>query len=386
MVVVPARGENSLMDDRNLRKSLHIGVAAVTWGIVTAIALYLLLRGDSSPTGLPAFLMLASLNLAATLYACRDANVQRVRQQVVHLMGLGCALGTGLVLAVSFFPIYTIIWIGVASRLYPERALWILLVGIVFGWYLIMHFAWGDAEAAIAAVLYGTFHLFALLTARNADEAALARDKAEFLNRELVATQHLLSEASRQSERTRIARDLHDLVGHHLTALSINLQTAEHLAAGEAKNKIAESRAIARLLLADVRDAVSTLGEESAVDFDNAVRLLVEKVPRLDITLDIQEGLAIDEFEVAESLLRCIQEALTNTLRHSGAKKSWIRVWQDDAGAHLEIRDDGTSSDSVVEGNGLKGMRERLARLKGSLDIDNVDDAMRLRVVIPDAG
>ena len=95
---------------------------------------------------------------------------------------------------------------------------------------------------------------------------------------------------------------------------------------------------------------------------------------------------AIDEFEVAESLLRCVQEALTNTLRHSGAKKSWIRVWQDDDGAHLEIRDDGQSSENVIEGNGLKGMRERLARLKGSLDVDNVDDALRLRVMIPHAG
>jgi signal transduction histidine kinase len=262
----------------------------------------------------------------------------------------------------------------------------VLLAGIVIAWYLVMRFAWGEAEAAIMAVLYGTFHLFALLTARSAEEAATARDEAVFLNRELVATQHLLSEASRQSERTRIARDLHDLVGHHLTALSINLQIAERLTSGEAKEKIGESRALARLLLSDVRDAVSTLREESAVDFDKAVRLLVEQVPRLDISLDIQDGLAIDEFEVAESLLRCVQEALTNTLRHSGAKKSWIRVWQDEEGAHLEIHDDGQGSENVVEGNGLKGMRERLAHLKGSLDIDNVDDAMRLRVVIPHAG
>lgn len=374
------------MDARNRILNLHTTAGVVTWVIVTAVALQLLLRGDSMPDGLPAFLVLAVLNLAATLYACRDTNIPMRHRQVVHAAGLAFALGTGLALPVSFLPIYTIIWIAVASRLYPERALWILLAGIVMAWYLIMHFAWGEAEALIRAVLYGTFHMFALLTARNAERAAAERDKAVFLNRELVATQHLLSEASRQSERTRIARDLHDLLGHHLTALSINLQIAERLADGEAKEKIGESRALARLLLSDVRDAVSTLHEESAVDFDKAVRLLVDKVPQLDISLDIQDGLAIDEFEVAESLLRCIQEALTNTLRHSGARKSWIRVWQDEAGAHLEIRDDGQSGANVVEGNGLKGMRERLARLKGSLDIDNVDDAMRLRVVIPGAG
>jgi signal transduction histidine kinase len=195
-----------------------------------------------------------------------------------------------------------------------------------------------------------------------------------------------LSEASRQSERTRIARDLHDLLGHHLTALSINLQIAERLAEGEAAEKIAESRALARLLLSDVRDAVSTLRDESNVDFERAMHLLVDKVPQLDIDLDIEAGLEIAEFEIAESLLRCVQEALTNTLRHAGATRSWIRVWEEDGRVHLEIRDNGSSGRRVVEGNGLKGMRERLSRLKGSLDLDTVDDALRLRVMIPHAG
>ena len=275
---------------------------------------------------------------------------------------------------------------GVASRLYTERLLWALLAGIVTAWWAIMDIGWRENSAVITAVLYGTFHLFALLMARTAREAAEARDRAEFLNRELVATQHLLSEASRQSERTRIARDLHDLLGHHLTALSINLQIAERLAEGEAAGKIAESRALARLLLSDVRDAVSTLRDEGAVDFGRAMHLLVDGVPQLDIDLDIEPGLIINEFEVAESLLRCVQEALTNTLRHAGASRSWIRVWEADDGVHLEIRDNGSGARRVVEGNGLKGMRERLAHLKGSLNLDTVDDALRLRVMIPHAG
>lgn len=386
LAAIASAGENNAMADRVRMIILQFGAAAVTWLIVTAIALHLLTRGSAGGASIAAFLALAVVNLVATLFACRQAQTPLRSRQLAHLVGLAAAFGTGLVAPVSFLPIYTIVWIAVASRLFPERVLWVLLVGIVVGWQLVMRHAWGQADGTITAVLYGTFHLFAMLTARNAEQASVARDKAEFLNRELIATQHLLSEASRQSERTRIARDLHDLLGHHLTALSLNLQIAERLADGEAQEKIAESRALARLLLSDVRDAVSTLREESAVDFDRAIRLLVDKVPRLDITLDIQDGLAIDEFEVAESLLRCVQEALTNTLRHSGAKKSWIRVWQDEEGAHLEIHDDGVSGAEVVEGNGLNGMRERLERLRGSLDIDNVNDALRLRVVIPDAG
>ncbi|MEE4161485.1 MAG: histidine kinase [Woeseiaceae bacterium] len=365
---------------------LQGGAAVLTWTIVTVFALYLANRGGAAGARMAWFLGLAVVNLAATLYVFRDERAPLMARQAVHGAGLVAALGAGWFAPVSFAPIYTIIWMAVASRLYPERALWALLAGIVAAWYVIMSVGWGENAAVITAVLYGTFHLFALLTARNAREAAEARDRAEFLNRELIASQHLLSEASRQSERTRIARDLHDLLGHHLTALSINLQIAERLADGEAAAKIAESRALARLLLSDVRDAVSTLRDERAVDFERAVRLLVDKVPQLEIELDIEPGLTIDEFEVAEGLLRCVQEALTNTLRHSGASRSWIRVWQGEDGVHLDIRDDGSRGKRVVEGNGLRGMRERLERLRGSLDLDTVDDALRLRVMIPHPG
>ena len=61
-------------------------------------------------------------------------------------------------------------------------------------------------------------------------------------------------------------------------------------------------------------------------------------------------------------------------------------MWREDSDVHLEIRDDGVNGGRVVEGNGLKGIRERLERLKGTLKLDTVDDALCLRVVIPQAG
>ena len=382
MAAVVIASDNRTMGDTRRTEYLQAGAAALTWLLVTGLALFLLVKHQGYVDEIPVFLALAVVNLAATLYACRD-RAPLVFRQIVHAVGLVSAFAMGWVLHVDFFPIYTIVWMAVATDVYPERALWALLGGIIAGWWVIMRYVWGEDDGLITAVLYGTFHLFALLTARNAAEAAAARDRAEFLNRELVASQHLLSEASRQSERTRIARDLHDLLGHHLTALSINLQVAEHLAEGKAEEKIAESRALARLLLSDVRDAVSTLRDESAVDFDRAIRLLVEKVPQLDIDLDIETGLEISQFEVAESLLRCVQEALTNTLRHSGANRSWIRVWRAKEGVHLEIRDNGRSSGKLVEGNGLTGLRERLEHLQGSLELDRAGQALRLHVMIP---
>jgi signal transduction histidine kinase len=373
------------MDNRKRIVRMQIGAGLLTWALVTGLAILIILRNqDEFGDFLAPLILLALINVGAMLVACSDhQTLTLLRRRLAHSVQLASTFAIAWALPLNFLPIYTIIWLAVGAGLYSERVLWLQLIGTMLGWYVVMRFAWGENGAIFSVALYGTFHLFALLMGRVAKSAEDARDRAEFLNSELIATQHLLSEASRQSERTRIARDLHDLLGHHLTALSINLQIAERLAQGEAQEKIAESRALARLLLSDVREAVSTLREESEVDFTQSVRLLVERIPQLKINLDIEDGLVIDEFEVAESLLRCIQEALTNTLRHSGANQSWIRLWREDDGIHLAIRDNGRSGATLVEGNGLAGMRERVERLQGNLRIETVNDALNLHILLP---
>ena len=359
----------------------------VTWAIVTGFAVYIATRlGAGYVDKLPFVALLALINLAAMWLVMSDERREITLRRVALWVQLASALAMGWLLPISFLPIYTIIWIAMATGYYTLRECWWLLAAVLVSWLLIMSFVWRDDDAVITIVLYGTFHLFALLTARNASEAQSARDKVEALNRELVATQHLLAEATRQGERTRIARDLHDLLGHHLTALSINLQIAERLASGDTKAKVEECRALARLLLSDVREAVSALRDESAVDFTQAISLVAENAPQLDIDLDIEEGLTIDDVDVAETLLRCVQEAITNTLRHAGAHRSWISLRKIDGNIHLEVRDDGKVRDILDEGNGFAGMRERLARIHGSLRLDTVEDALRLRVDIPVPG
>ena len=75
----------------------------------------------------------------------------------------------------------------------------------------------------LTAILFWTFNLFSLMMMESRKQAEVAREQAEQANRELRALQDLMQQASRKDERTRIARDIHDLVGHHLTALSLHL-------------------------------------------------------------------------------------------------------------------------------------------------------------------
>ena len=191
------------------------------------------------------------------------------------------------------------------------------------------------------------------------------------LNSELRATRALLAESTRIAERVRIARELHDLVGHHLTALTLNLEVASHLVDGNAKDKVRQAQSVAKLLLSDVREVVGQMRDEAEIDLGSALRSLIEGVPTPKVVMDLPDDFRVEDARRAHVLLRCTQEILTNTIRHARAETLWLRFAREADGAlTLRSRDDGVGADAVAAGNGLSGMRERLNEFGGSLDID----------------
>ena len=284
----------------------------------------------------------------------------------------------------SFF-IYSIIWIAVAAHHLKTRTCWLMLLVICLAWYLIRVFSWQDTNALTDTILVGMFHAFGLVSSLSSLKSAQANERAQELNRELTATQHLLSEVSKENERTRIARDLHDLLGHHLTALTINLQVAGHLSEGEAKEKVDQCHGLAKLLLSDVREAVSTLRETPILTLRELLELAVRDVPRLNIKLDIGDDQNVDDVNIAEVLLRSVQEAITNTLRHSNANNMLISCSRDNEKLTLGIKDDGKGGSKTQPGNGLAGMRERVERLNGELEFSSLE-GFQINITLPLAG
>ncbi len=229
---------------------------------------------------------------------------------------------------------------------------------------------WNLLQAALQSALYLGFSSFTFVTALVAKGQAEAREEQRRLNAELRATRELLAESSRMGERVRISRELHDLLGHHLTALSLNLEVASHIAEGAARERVRQAQTLARLLLADVREAVSQLRHAEAIDLRKALTALIEGVPGLRIHLDMPEEFSVEDPQRAHVLLRCAQETITNAARHARAVNLWLRFERDAANVlHMHARDDGVGSDSLVQGNGLIGMRERLAGFGGRVDI-----------------
>jgi signal transduction histidine kinase len=260
---------------------------------------------------------------------------------------------------------------GVIPWLVPLR------IGVI--WLVLQHVAlipvfskmegFTPGFAVLQAMTYVGYSSFAMVIGFVAKQQAQAREEQRRLNAELRATRALLAESSRMSERVRISRELHDLLGHHLTALSLNLEVANHLTEGRAQEHVRQSHTLAKLLLTDVREAVSEMREDGAIDLSGAIRTLVEGVPALDIRLDLPEPLSIEDPERAHVLLRCTQEIITNAVRHAGASTLWLSIARDSHEARIQARDDGRGADDPAPGNGLRGIRERLGAYGGRVDI-----------------
>lgn len=204
------------------------------------------------------------------------------------------------------------------------------------------------------------------------------------VNAELLATQRLLADSSRMAERLEISRELHDTLGHHLTVLSVNLDLAQRLADSKAAEPVREAHGVARLLLAEVREVVGSLLEDRSIDLRGVIETLLAGTPEPRVHLDFPEDLEIADPVRAHALFRCVQEAMTNAVRHARARNLWIELAQEDGGVVLRARDDGRGSGAVQPGNGLRGMRERLEENGGSLEIaSEPGQGFRLRCWMP---
>jgi signal transduction histidine kinase len=227
-----------------------------------------------------------------------------------------------------------------------------------------------QADGMSLLVLVSTcgFELFAVSAAHLARSEATARQSLANANAELRATHALLADNARMAERLRISRDLHDVLGHNLTSLTVHLDVASRLAQGASVEHVRCARTIAGTLLDEVRGVVSQIRVQP-VDLRATLLSLTEGLPGLRVELTLPDELAALDPARADAILRCVQELITNTLRHAQAQELAIEIRQSlDGALSIAARDDGRGGE-VIEGHGLAGMRERFEALGGSLSI-----------------
>ena len=289
--------------------------------------------------------------------------------------GLGSIL---LMVVASVLPWLLPVWQGVALLVLCE----FVIVPVYVRGY---DFSW--VEAVLQASLYVGFTGFAFVTGLVARQQAQARDEQRRLNAELRATRALLAESVRVNERTRISRELHDLLGHHLTALSLNLEVANHLTEGKAQEHVGQAHTLARLLLSDVREAVSQIRGNETIDMAATLEPLAGNVPGLKVDMRLPRPFPMEDPERAHVLLRCTQEIITNAVRHAQASVLHLQYALERGAVRLVARDEGRGADGFTAGNGLRGMRERLAAYGGEVEADTAPGqgfTLRLRLPLDD--
>ena len=224
---------------------------------------------------------------------------------------------------------------------------------------------------------------------------------------ELVMLQYADRERAVLSERQRIARDLHDVAAHHLSALVVQNRLALRIGTSDSLAEAADfSAQTAAEALDSLRKVVGVLSSDSPLEPQPTLAELTPIVKRLGAAgLVVHETWGCKETglrrDVELAVVRITQEALTNVLRHRGPGQAWLELGVSNSELHLSIEDDGValaSSSSAISaghagqlssgnGYGLINMTERATSTGGSIDFDRSPrGGWRVRAVFPDSG
>ena len=193
-----------------------------------------------------------------------------------------------------------------------------------------------------------------------------------------------IEQLAKTAERERIARDMHDVLGHSLSLIVLKSELAGRLLASQparAALEIAEIETAARQALAEVRRTITGYRSEGfASELTRAAQVLETAGVRLN--RPAKPPYLTPRHEATLSLV--LREAVTNIVRHAGASECSIEVSTEKDRTQLVIADDGRG-DIRQEGNGLRGMRERVRELGGSLSLDS-HQGTRLHIELPQYG
>jgi signal transduction histidine kinase len=253
----------------------------------------------------------------------------------------------------------------------PATALVILLVPLVHAG-MPLNEALREGFGLLASVLFA-----AVITELLQREQRTRRELAE-AHEQLRGYAAQAERLATAQERNRVARDIHDGLGHSLTVVQMQVKAARAVLQGDpdkADSVLAKAQQQAEVALAEVRRSVHALREpRSTPPLPEALRTLAEEnvaagVPT-QVTVCGAERPLPDE--IREALFRAAQEGLTNVRKHANATRADLLLDYADAAVRIEVRDDGTgTADDRSPGYGLLGLRERTAHLGGRLHLES---------------
>ncbi|ADP34398.1 sensor histidine kinase [Bacillus atrophaeus] len=291
----------------------------------------------------------------------------------------------------------------------PSRLSLVFTACLIGGNILLLSSNGGNLNTIIGniSIMIGLYVFFSSMRFRREARKEAERNHAELANmhvqleqahEELQKAHTELQEASVLSlryavleERTRIARDIHDSIGHELTSVIVQLQSLPYIliSSKEDSEKVIQNvLTVARECLQEVRSVVHQMGRSESMVGLSALRGLIHQVEErsgLSISLDTA-GLQEESWpqNISETIYRVLQEALTNTIRHASASRIAVVICNDDAHLHVKITDNGQFTGNLTFGFGLSGMKDRAEQAGGSLSVKAVQPSgLQIELSLP---
>ena len=387
-----------VLPDLDNEASPNPGKLINSLGYATALAGYIFAVLSTQSLTLPTFLAFTAANMlwfGCFILLTRYGDQCSLLQAHLLLLGIGVATiwASALIFAgVALDWLLPVVTIVVYLLVYPLRAALVTGGTIALATLLLLLIAAissGQSPAQILqeqltlvpAFLYAfTFPLFMRQQWQQRERAEALVAQLEVAQAQLRAHADQVEELAVSRERNRMAREIHDTLGHYLTILAVQLETALKLEEHEdprLHDELVEARRAAAECLAEVRQSVSALRptDLTRLTLTEALARLVREfesvLPETEIVLDAEGDVDALAPELRVALYRCAQEALTNVRKHAQATKVLVRLRVDHDQAELTILDNGPYVEKNIQatpsGFGLQGIRERIALVGGSV-------------------
>lgn len=269
---------------------------------------------------------------------------------------------------------------GFATQVFRIRTFVVYLMFQIFGWAVLCKLMWGSWQRFDDLVTAASGYLFSSMMFILLRRERESRFQVEALSHELDQANEQLRSYSSQveelaatQERNRIAREIHDTLGHCLTVVNVQLETARALIGGEPEKADAflqKAQSLTKKGLGDIRDSVASL-RSSPLDgkgFEPALHGLLDTIASSGVSAEFRvlgEARPVDA-QSALALYRSAQEGLTNVRKHANAKRVVLTIdYRDERKVTVSLADDGIGCADTSGGFGMMGIRERMQLLNG---------------------
>ncbi len=353
----------------------------ITWSVICYLSLINLNSGSEFFLKLSAFIVFY-FSFGCIVFS--EKNPESILKKVLLALEIVTVL---LLIAYDRYNVAAILLVLIATQL-PSmftRKQALLLMFLVSVVHFCIAYDGSFISSFFQVIIYFMLQVFGFSAIETVRREEKAKKELAAINQELLATRFMLKATSQKQERLRISRDLHDVIGHQLTALSLNLEVAKHKVSQEFKPLLEENLQLAKTLLTDVRQVVKEMRDQEQFNLVSSLENLINQLPNCQ--LKVISSPDINSLQLKQQLMFCLQEGVSNALRHGKANLFTFTSEKTDNNLMIELSDNGsakkTSSNSSF-GSGLAGMKERLIDFTGEVELITNENGCTLKIHVED--